>query len=153
MPVIGILFYQHAMYESFSCKGKQCGCRLYQMTLSCVRKCMGGTVQSSRYSTVHFVKKAQWRDSSSFNIALHHTLHIWHHSKWAIHLWNSPHLPKFRPGQHKLAGTLGGGKELNNENNMAVWEAECYMVVEWWNGLLLQLHNQYGARPTPIHRL
>ena len=33
--------------ETFSCKGKQCGCRLYQMTLSCVCKYMGGTVKSS----------------------------------------------------------------------------------------------------------
>lgn len=146
MPVRGILFYQHDMYESFSCKGKQCGCRLYQLTLSCVYKCMGGTVQSSRHSTVHFVKKAQWRDSSPFNIALHQ-------SKRAIHLWNSPHLPKFGPGHHRLAGTQGGVKGLNNENNMAVQEAECYMVVEWWNGLLLQLHNQDGAGPTQIHWL
>lgn len=95
-------------------------------------------------------KKAQWRDSSSFNIALHHTLHIWHQSKWAIHLRNSPHLPKFRPGHHSLAGTLGGDKGQNNENNIAVQEAECYMVVEWWNALLWHQHNQDGAGPTQI---
>jgi hypothetical protein len=142
-----------ACCESFSCKGKQCGCTLYQMTLSCVCKCMGGTIQSSRYSKVHFVKRTQWRDSSSLNIVLHHTLHIWHRSKWVTHLWNSPHLPKFRPGHLRLPGTLGGDKGLNNENNLAVQEAECYMVVQWWNGLLLQQHNQDGTGTTQIQWL